>query len=165
MKRVLLLVFCLSAFLFSCKKSGIAPANTIVATVDGVTKTYVVEPIITFAPVNQLIFDGYVNHDQKADWISIWLDASAPITTKSYDLGSSYIDAGYSPANPSDSGRVYYNTDDKYLYDYNFTVTIKSIKGNNIQGTFSGQLLGLFRKSVISVDGRFNINVERRNVN
>ncbi|MDB5157863.1 MAG: hypothetical protein JWR50_2570 [Mucilaginibacter sp.] len=160
MKRIILIAFCLSAIL-SCKKNSIAPENTLIATVDGVTKSYYVEPVVTFDHNNQLTFSGYVNNDPSADWIDIYIDGTDPITTKTYDLTSD-VSLTYAPPTLSGSDHtIFYYTNTRG--DYPVSITIKSIKGDNIQGTFSGQLESLDKTTIISVtNGRFNISVRRK---
>jgi hypothetical protein len=168
MKKTLICVIAILSFCASCKKSSSdpsnTPANTITATVDGVSENFntsVYAKIGTGIRINSaLIISGSNSSASGSDLISLTLNTNNTIDKGDYTNNGSngvtsivYSKGVSTLANPN-----FYATDVNGVYLS--TITITSISNTNVQGTFSGKLVFPDGKTTKMVtDGKFNVNV------
>ncbi|MDB5157659.1 MAG: hypothetical protein JWR50_2366 [Mucilaginibacter sp.] len=164
MKKTLLIAFCLSLFLFSCKKSE-APKNTVTLSVDGANKKYSVGAVATIgdyiAEGSNLFLAGYTNENNIAESIQITISANSSIAKGVYrnDGKNGALRIIYYPSDYTLAKQNSYITDLSGIYES--TVTITSISNSNVQGTFSGQLVLNGGNTVKTIsDGKFNVNIQ-----
>jgi hypothetical protein len=163
MKKNLIFVSCILLVFISCKKDqGIAPVNTISASIDGVDESFNTNP---FAQLGEgitlnssLSIFGTNGSTKGADVLSITMITGQAIVKGSYTSGNNsvglvsiqYSDGPFSAAN--------FNS---YATDPNgnaTTVVITSLTSTNVQGTFSGRLVyGSASKTV--TNGKFNLTL------
>lgn len=168
MKKSLLFAIYILIVLASCKKnSSDAPANTISATIDGVTESFntnAVAQIGTGVRLNSnLSITGTNGSATGSDGMSITINSNNTIAkgnyTNSGNNNSGFTSILYSKGPFSFINPIIYVTDVNGTYPS--TVTITSISSTNIQGTFSGNLVFRDGKTIKSVtDGKFNVNIK-----
>jgi hypothetical protein len=176
MKKFLLPFVCILFVFGSCKKKNeVIPANTITATVDGVTTTYNINisaHLATFlyggTSSTSLAIQGSTATHAPAGGIAISITSSkaSAITKGTFTVDSRnnnppvYVGLAYTYYDPSSN-----DPDQPYLTDPNWimptTITIRSISSTNVQGTFSGTLVysqgGASTKTV--TNGKFNVDI------
>jgi len=166
-KKMLVLPACLLLIFFGCRKSssaGALPPNTFIADVNGVTETFSARIIATRIdnnttnpgnPPYSISLVGYSVDSFYSDDMQILINNTTPILPGTYKYRAS---ADFNSAiflvftqNPSDFD---YTPGDNGLA----AITITSINSTNVQGTFSGNLLGTNNRSRTITNGRFNLN-------
>lgn len=172
MKKILLFSACVMLAFASCKKSdknAPAASNTITATVGGTdTKfnTRVTGIIENSQGFYNLLVTGASSTGSNAQVMAISMLSQKPIAKGTYILDSStdpnattIPDLDYTP-NISSSSSLDFATDPTGQNSATTTITITSISSTNIQGTFSGLLLGSDYVAMKSItNGTFNATI------
>lgn len=165
MKKTLLIAVCILVSLASCKKSSVAPKNTITATIDGVTETFNVNAFAqlgTSIDLNShLLVNGSNSSATGSDGMTIDINANTTIAKGTYinNGAAGFMAITYSKGPLSLSSPNIYATDLNSVYPSNITIT--SVSNTNVQGTFSGQLLFTDGKTVKTVtEGKFNVDIK-----
>ncbi|MGZ3751161.1 MAG: hypothetical protein ACXVB0_05375 [Mucilaginibacter sp.] len=164
MKNLRFLLFAAFYVLISCSKDNTVAPNTITATISGSTgisagtEKFTIRVEVTKNPGNP---SGYqygigltaFNADpNKAEDIGIYLYSANPITAGIYKFADNKAFLSFA-INPSDFDYISDETQSNPA-----TITITSISGNNVKGTFSGTLKGTNDRFVTIADGKFNVN-------
>jgi hypothetical protein len=162
MKRLLFLPVCLLAMLFSCKKSGSSKSSnsTISATLNDTAQTFNTSATALYQSSNgiyDLAITGYVSSATNSNAITISIGGTSPIAV------GTYSDGGIAP----DAVSMVYSLSggtSAYAAMGTATVTITSITGSNVQGTFSG-VLNLYSGNATNTtetvtNGKFNVAIQ-----
>ncbi|MGZ3777614.1 MAG: hypothetical protein ACXVI9_08435 [Mucilaginibacter sp.] len=172
MKKFLLPLFCILFIFNSCKKkTDVLPVNTISATVGGTAMNFNSKVQALYSINNEtggtvLWITGYTGTDNLAGSMAISIAASDKSSFKvgTYNISSIsnqapvFIELIYGSGDPSINP-----SQQPWLSDTNAvqpaTITITSVSGTNMQGTFSGVLLHWFGSDNKTVaNGKFNVN-------
>jgi len=158
----------MSAFviLSSCKKSSPTASTTsggsITATVDGVQMSFnniLISKDSAYLGAYVLTLSGATSLTSSSPELSLTVDGASPITTGTYNLGSS--------GNTADVPAIGYIQGSSLIYEeditgaYSNSIVITSLSKTNVQGTFSGTLkltLGSGANTKTITDGKFNVN-------
>lgn len=161
MKKILLFTTFVIIIASSCKKKDIAPENTISATINGVNENFT---NITFAEIgnsiaskSSMLITGI--NPTNNDLIDLQINTISKIVKRKYSNANNFaVTINYGIGNTSSNGwNEEYQTD--VLKDNSTTITITSLSGTKIEGTFSATLIGTVGKPGKTVtDGKFNIN-------
>jgi len=172
MRRFLLPTICLLFIFSACKKkTDIAPANTVSATVDGVNMNFNTNVVAHFvnnqetAGTSSLIIQGVTAAQTPSGGIGISLTS----TNANYITEGTYTATSYKNTPPVWIQVSYVSSgdlDQPFWTDPNTikptTITITSITNTNVQGTFNGTLVysqgGAPTKTV--TNGKFNVTIQ-----
>lgn len=142
----------------ACKKSkgddGLK-AGTISFKANGEAKTFEVAAFWTYPDGNDYVcYMVATMEDNEAAEVSIRITSSQPITAKTYNSDS------------DDELEIEFHDEDEYHYTNEnssvpSSIIISKITEDNIQGTFSGTLIGQDAESLTITDGKFNCPVLR----
>ena len=167
MKKILLIIVFLFAFLASCKKSSlVAPVNTFSATIDGVDESFNTNIFAQNGTSTVLNSDlevlGANGAASSADVLTINLDTNNTLTTGTYtnapNNGGNLVSIVYTKGQFSLANPNTYKSDINGTYLT--TVKITSINASNVQGTFTAQLVYTDGKTLKSItNGKFNVNL------
>jgi len=173
MKKILLFLACVMRALSSCsKKNDNTPSatNTITANVAGTAtrfNTSVTGVLASSQGAYDLAVTGLTGTGTSAQSISISIGSQGPIVKGTYTLNSStssdatsFPDLVYE-ANLSGSSSAEFATD--FTGANETTVTITSISSTNVQGTFSGVLVGDGNTTKSITSGTFNATIKTVN--
>lgn len=169
MKQLFLFSACILFVFSSCKKDSnkstntTTPTNTITATINGVSQTFatsVTAQLVNNDPIYTLGITGFKASGTNPVGLQLAVNSDKVITKGTYTISSQPgSDPSVYPI------IIYYASTGTFANDESSTdvttITITSISGTNVQGTFSGVLvpqLGDGAKQTVT-DGKFNVNI------
>lgn len=171
MRTLSLVPICIVLLLASCKKSTAPiPDNSILATVDGVPKTFNVYAqgflYNNFQGHHVLIISGQQTSETGSNYINLSVSSVSAIVKGSYSLDP--VNSGVTPAGGATS-IAYISGGEKFLPPQNATsknlITITYLSSTKVEGTFNVVLSGgtpLTDKTI--TNGKFNVSVESDNL-
>jgi hypothetical protein len=142
MKKTLILISCVFLGSTSCKKnSDIVPTNTITATIDGVDESFntgTYAQLTTGVATNSNLSVYGTSGGTNPDVISLTLGANQTLTTTSYS--SAAVSGSIVYDYESATSGLFANSYATPISGSPSTITITSLTGTSVQGTFSGVL-------------------------
>lgn len=164
MKKLFLIAACAAFALYACDKSGAKPDVSVSATIDGTGESFNTADSLNYKNTATVYSaDVTALNAANGDKLELYLANPTQLTTGTYALTTTW--------NPPYGPLIVYklkgsaNFSDAYVVDYTgqnpAEITITSITGTGIQGTFSGVLVNAANNGTTKTftNGKFNVSV------